>query len=114
TGEVDDAGPHIATFACLVIASTHEGLPNAALEALARGVPVVTVAAGDLPRLITDGATGVIARDASPQAMSEAIVRALTATALRDSAASEGRRLMRERHSPELARRALLELYSRL
>jgi glycosyltransferase involved in cell wall biosynthesis len=114
TGEVDDAGPYISTFACLVIASTHEGLPNAALEALARGVPVVTVAAGDLPSIVTDNVTGVIARDASPQAMSEAILHALTSTALRESAAVEGPRLMRERHSPELARRELLALYSRL
>jgi glycosyltransferase involved in cell wall biosynthesis len=114
TGEVDDAGAHIDTFACLVIASTHEGLPNAALEALARGVPVVTVAAGDLPRVVTDGVTGVIARDASPAAMSEAIVRALTSTTLQSSAAREGPRHMREHHSADRARRELLALYSRI
>jgi len=114
TGEVDDAGAYLSTFACLVIASTHEGLPNAALEALARGVPVVTVAAGDLPRIVTEGVTGVVARDASPQAMSDAIIRALTSSTLRASAASEGPRLMRERHAPELARQALLTLYSHL
>jgi glycosyltransferase involved in cell wall biosynthesis len=113
-GAVDDAGPHIATFACLAVTSAHEGLPNAALEALARGVPVATVAAGDLPRVVTDGVTGVIARDASPEAMSDAIVRALTSPDLRASAALEGPRLMRERHSAEHTRRELLALYSRL
>ena len=113
-GTVDDATPYIATLACLAVTSAHEGLPNAALEALALGVPVATVAAGDLPRVVTDGVTGVIARDASPQAMSEAIVRVLTSKELRQSAAVEGPRLMRERHSAEHARQQLLSLYSRL
>lgn len=114
TGSVADAAPHLARFACLVVASAHEGLPNAALEALAHGVPVVAVAAGDLPRIVIDGVTGVMARDASAQALSEAIVRALTSPALRESAAREGPRLVRERYSPERARDALLSLYSRL
>jgi glycosyltransferase involved in cell wall biosynthesis len=114
TGAVDDAAAHISTFACLVVASTHEGLPNAALEALARGVPVVTVAAGDLPRIVTDGVTGVIARDASPQSLAEAITRALTSPSLAESAAREGPRLMRERYSPARAREALIDLYARI
>ena len=114
TGAVDDATSLIDTFACLVVASTYEGIPNAALEAMARGVPVVTVAAGDLPLIVSDGVTGVMARDASPQALSEAIVRALTSSSLRESAAREAPRLMRERHSPEKTRDALLSLYARV
>jgi glycosyltransferase involved in cell wall biosynthesis len=114
TGAVDDAAPHIMTFGCLVVASTHEGLPNAALEALARGVPVVTVPAGDLPRVVKDGVTGIMARDASAPALAEGIVRALTSPALRESAAREGPRLMREEFSPARARAQLVELYSRL
>ncbi len=114
TGAVNDATALIETFACLVVASTYEGIPNAALEALARGVPVVTVAAGDLPRVVTDGVTGVMARDASPEALAEAIVRALTSSSLQASAAREAPRLMRERHSPEAARDALVNLYASL
>jgi glycosyltransferase involved in cell wall biosynthesis len=114
TGAVDDAGPHIARCACLVVASTHEGLPNAALEALARGVPVVAVGAGDLPRIVSDGVTGVMARDASPQALSEAIVRALKTPALSASTAREGPRLVRELYSAERARTQLLALYQHI
>ncbi|WP_419810856.1 glycosyltransferase family 4 protein [Bacterioplanoides sp.] len=36
----------------LVISSRHEGLPLVALEAMARGIPVVTSDAGDLPNLL--------------------------------------------------------------
>jgi len=77
-------------------------------------VPVVTVATGDLLRIVTDGVTGVIARDITPEALSEAIVRALTSSSLRESAAREAPRLMRERHSPEAARDVLLKLYASL
>jgi glycosyltransferase involved in cell wall biosynthesis len=114
TGAVDDAGIQVARFACLVVASTFEGLPNAALEALALGVPVVTVAAGDLPRVVTDGVTGIIARDASPEALADALIRALTSEMLRASAAREGPRLMREEFSAARARDQLLKLYTRL
>jgi len=114
TGAVDDATRHIATFSCLVVVSTHEGLPNAALEALAHGVPVVAVAAGDLPRIVIDGVTGVIVHDVASQSISEAIVRALTSNTLRETAGIEGPRLMRERYSPDRAREQLLGLYARL
>jgi glycosyltransferase involved in cell wall biosynthesis len=114
TGAVDDATSLMDRFACLVVTSASEGTSNVALEALARGVPVVTVATGDLLRIVTDGVTGVIARDISPEALSEAIVRALTSSSLRESAAREGPRLMRERHSPEAARDVLLKLYASL
>lgn len=113
-GAVDDATPHIATFGCLVVASVYEGLPNAALEALALGVPVVTVPAGDLPRIVEDGITGVLARDASPMALADAIVRALSSSELRASVMREGPRRVREEFSAARARERLLDLYARL
>ena len=45
----------------LVISSRAEGLPLAALEAMANGVPVAAFALGGLPELIEDGATGYLA-----------------------------------------------------
>ena len=114
TGAVDDAGPLIAGFACLVVASVHEGVPNAALEALALGVPVATVRAGDLPDVVVDGVTGVIARDGSPAALADAITRVLTDSGLRDSARREGPRMIRERFASDHTRDLLVDLYHRL
>lgn len=114
TGAVDDPRSLMEGFACLVVTSASEGTSNAALEAMARGVPVVTVAAGDLTRIVRDGITGVIARDTSPEALSEAIVRALTSSSLQETAAREAPRLMRERHGPEKTRDVLLNLYANL
>ncbi|HEU4929419.1 MAG TPA: glycosyltransferase, partial [Candidatus Krumholzibacteria bacterium] len=58
TGAVEDATSYIARHACLVLASTFEGLPNAALEALAAGVPVVAPPVGDVASIVSDGSTG--------------------------------------------------------
>ncbi|HEX5131728.1 MAG TPA: glycosyltransferase family 4 protein [Candidatus Krumholzibacteria bacterium] len=113
-GAVEDTAPLFARMACLVVASEHEGLPNAALEAMAAGVPVVAVPAGDLPRLVVDGVTGILATDASPPTLAAAITRALTDPALARTAAREGPRAIAAGFAPEIAAARLLELYSRL
>jgi len=114
TGEADDAAPHIARFSCLAISSAYEGLSNVALEALAMGVPVVTLPAGDLGRLVVDGATGAVVGDDSEAAFAAAIERVLSDKSLRETVAREGPRLVRERFAPERAREALLAVYTRL
>ncbi|NGZ14809.1 glycosyltransferase family 4 protein [Vibrio aestuarianus] len=47
-------------IALLVICSRYEGLPMAALEAMARGIPIATVDVGDLPKLVIHGNNGFI------------------------------------------------------
>lgn len=49
----------------LVIPSRYEGLPMAALEAMARGIPVIAMAVGNLPSLIHHENNGFIAHDES-------------------------------------------------
>lgn len=114
TGATDDAATHLRGFGCLVVASEHEGLTNAALEALSLGVPVVAVPAGDLPRVIRDGVTGRIAADFSPAAIAAAVIEVLGSPSLRDTTAREGPALVRDRFSAQAARNTLLDLYGRL
>jgi len=114
TGAVDDATTRMAAMACVVFASEFEGLPNAALESIARGVPVVAVPVGDLPSIVVDGSTGVVVGAASPEILAAGIVRALTDRALRRRAQDEGPRLVRERYSVQAALAVLLPLYQRL
>ncbi|HEU4364352.1 MAG TPA: glycosyltransferase family 4 protein [Candidatus Krumholzibacteria bacterium] len=111
SGAVADAAPLIAGFGCLVVASEYEGLPNAALEAMAAGVPVAAVRAGDLPELIEDGITGCLAASAAPEELARAIVRALGDQRLRASAAREGPRIAAARFSAERVRDTLLAVY---
>ncbi|WP_274877973.1 glycosyltransferase family 4 protein [Vibrio harveyi] len=47
----------------LVISSRYEGLPMAALEAMARGIIVISLDVGRLPDLLQDGQNGFLAHD---------------------------------------------------
>jgi len=44
----------------LVLYSTHEGFPHVALEAMARGLPVIGTNAGGIPEVVWDGENGLL------------------------------------------------------
>jgi glycosyltransferase involved in cell wall biosynthesis len=57
-GHRADAVRVLSGFDVFCLASHHEGLPVALMEALALGVPVVATRAGGIPELVTDGREG--------------------------------------------------------
>ena len=59
-GMVSDMTPHWQKVGLLCISSRYEGLPLAALEAMAHGIPVAAFAVGALPTLVDDGKEGWI------------------------------------------------------
>ena len=60
-----------------VLPSHTEGLPNAALEALAMEVPVLATRVGGTPEVITDGETGRLVPPHSPEALAAGIAEFL-------------------------------------
>ncbi len=57
-GVVSDVRPALASIGLLLMPSRFEGLPLAALEALAAGVPVLASAVGGVPTVVVPGQTG--------------------------------------------------------
>jgi len=55
-----DVAPVLASAAVVIQSSDWEGLPNAVMEAMAAGVPVVATAAGGTAELIEDGVNGFL------------------------------------------------------
>lgn len=89
--------------------SRHEGWPNALMEALCCGLPVVATAVGGIPALLGPGDHGrLVPVDAVPRAWAEAIAevrarRDRDPEGLADRARARGEALAWERRIPELA-----------
>jgi len=76
-GDRTDVAQLISAFDLLVLSSLHEGLPNAVMEAMTAGVPVVATAVGGTKELITDGETGYLAAPGDSSALADRILFAL-------------------------------------
>ncbi|MCB0988501.1 MAG: glycosyltransferase [Microthrixaceae bacterium] len=73
-GHRRDAIRLMSGFDIFCLASHHEGLPVALMEALVLGIPVVTTRAGGIPELIDDGSQGRLVDIADVSALTNALL----------------------------------------
>jgi len=96
-----------------VVASKHEGLPNALLEAAAAGLPIVATAVDGTKDLFRHGESALLVSPGDPIALGAAIERVLSDPDLAEGLSCGARRLA-DTLRPEIERRAWLDLYDRL
>ena len=91
----------------LVLPSFSEGLPRVAIEAFARGRPVIGSTGGGIPDAVRDGENGLLVPVGDDAALAEAIVRFCTDADLRERLAAGARASAGELLTPpeEYARR---------
>lgn len=77
-GAVPEAAALLSAFDLCVIPSRKEGLPYVLLEAFAAGVPVIASGVGGIPDIIQDEKTGLLIQEERPEALANAIERAMT------------------------------------
>jgi glycosyltransferase involved in cell wall biosynthesis len=76
-GERPDVERWLPHFDLFALSSREEGIPNALLEAMAAGRPVVATAVGGTPEVVVDGLTGVLVPPGDPSALRAALERLL-------------------------------------
>src|SRR5207249_9979935 len=76
-----------------------EGLPNAVLEAMAAGCPVVATDVGGTREAVVEGETGFLVPPADPDTIADRVLRLLRDPALARSMGERGLARARERFS---------------
>jgi len=72
-----DAANLLSAFDFTVLASTTESFPNALMESMARGVPVIATRVGGVPELVRDGVDGIVVEPGNPAQLTVAMLELL-------------------------------------
>jgi glycosyltransferase involved in cell wall biosynthesis len=114
-GQLTDVRPLLGAANVLAICSESEGLPMAALEAMAAGVPLVATEAGALADLVGDrdepGICGLRVRRGRPDDIAAAIRRLNTHPKLWAALSREGLRLAEGPYSIAATADKMLDVY---
>jgi glycosyltransferase involved in cell wall biosynthesis len=106
----DDVPALLPELDVFLFTSREEGLGSSILEAFASRVPVVATAAGGIPELVSDGATGLLAPAGDAAALAWCVRRVLGDPALRARLVEGGARRAAE-HGVERMGERVLAIY---
>jgi glycosyltransferase involved in cell wall biosynthesis len=82
SGHCDDVPAKLAAADIFVLPSRSEAFPNALLEAMAAGLPVVASGVGGILELVTDGRTGLLMPPGEPDALADRLIRLMSTPSL--------------------------------
>lgn len=101
TGFVDDVRPYLDLLDVKVLTTLREGLSQALLEAMGRGVPVITASAGGTIELVEEGVNGLCYAPGDATALADRIRKLLSDPELEEKLRAEGRRTITGHFSAE-------------
>jgi len=91
-----------------------EGMPNAVLEAMAFGLPVITRAVGGIRDFFEDGRMGFVTDSRDPSVFARFLARLVADPALRASMGQYNREYARRRFAAPVVAARLLEIYAQV
>jgi L-malate glycosyltransferase len=97
-----------------VLSSLYEGFPNAVLEYMAAGCPVVATDVGGIHEAVVDGETGYLVKARDHEAMAKQILRLLDAPQRAREMGILGQQIVKQKFSSEAQVKAVAALYERL
>ena len=92
----DQVPPFLQGADFLVLPSHSEGMPQAVVEAMSCGLPVVATNVGGVPEAVVDGRTGLLIEPHNADQLCDAMERMIVDEAFRRVAGREGRQRARE------------------
>ena len=95
-GSVPATAPYLRRSAVGCLTSDSEGLPNAIVEYMAAGLPVVATAVGGIPEIVVNGITGKLHEKGDANSLAESIIALLNAPEQRARIGAAGRRRVEE------------------
>ena len=99
TGLTTDVRPFVAAMDAFALSSLQEGNPNVVLQAMAMAVPVVSVAVGEVPFVIENGASGLLVAPGDESAFVAAMATLAGDPRLRRALGDEARLRMKRQYS---------------
>jgi glycosyltransferase involved in cell wall biosynthesis len=114
TGHQPSAEPYYGIANLAVLSSLSEGSPNALLEAMAAGVPVVATSVGGIPEIVKHGESALLVPPGDRDAMAAAMTKLLTEASLARQVTDRARMLILVKHSPQARAQRLAQIYRSL
>lgn len=96
-GERDDVTAWLSTIDVFALPSLWEGLPNALLEAMALGLPVVASSVDGVPEAVRDNETGLLVPPRQPETLARRLAELCADPALRTRLGAQARAWVFER-----------------
>lgn len=93
-GQCRDVDPYFAAADGFIHPSRNESMPNAVLEAMAHGVPVVATSVGGLAEVVSDGVNGFLVQPGDTASLAAAMLRIELMSPAERAAMGEYSRLM--------------------
>jgi glycosyltransferase involved in cell wall biosynthesis len=110
-GPVDDPASLLRRAAVLALPSRTEGSPNAVLEAMAHGTPVVATAVGGVPDLLDGGRLGRLVAPGDAAAFGRALAEVIRDPDAAAAVAARARSVVEQEYSIESVSRRWAEIY---
>ena len=109
-GECFDAPERVADYDIALVLGEHQGCPNAVLEALAAGVPVVANDSGGTREQVLHQRTGLLIHSTAPTDVAQALAQLIDDPVLARKLAQAGRKRVEKRFSMQRMLRAYRKL----
>jgi glycosyltransferase involved in cell wall biosynthesis len=112
-GHQEKIGDYYQVLDLLVLPSLSEGLPNAVLEAMSFGVPVLATAVGGVPEVVQNG-NGMMVPPNDPEALAQRMIELLEHDARRRAMGLKGKNSLHPRFTPDTRVQRIVSLYEEL